>query len=267
VDKVIVYKSLNIYYREEGEGFPVVLLHGLGEDKAIWDAQTACLGKDYRVIVPDLPGSGQSPLLAGDASIDELAGAVKAVCDKAGVGQCILIGHSMGGYIALAFAEKYPERLRAFGLFHSTAYADSDEKKAARRKMIDFIRKNGSPAFLRQSVPNLLADSTLSQHPEILNGLIDRYSGFQPESLIYYQEAMIGRPDRVGVLQHFAGPVLFVIGQQDKAVPIEHSLQQCHVPVLSQVHILENSGHMGMLEDSTRSNRILQTFINFTLHE
>jgi pimeloyl-ACP methyl ester carboxylesterase len=267
VDKVIVYRSLQIHYREEGEGFPVLLLHGLAEDNAIWEAQISCLGKDYRVIVPDLPGSGQSALLPGEASIDEMAGAVKALCDKAGVGQCILVGHSMGGYIALAFAEKYPDRLRALGLFHSTAYADSEEKKGARRKMIDFIRKNGSPAFLRQSIPNLLADSTREERPEIMNGLIDRYSGFRAESLVYYHEAMIGRPDRVGVLQHFAGPVLFIIGLEDKAVPMEHSLQQCHIPVLSQVHILENSGHMGMLEDSARSNRILQTFINFTLHE
>jgi pimeloyl-ACP methyl ester carboxylesterase len=266
VDKTIVYKSQNIYYREEGEGFPVLLIHGLGEDSALWDEQIACLGKEYRLIVPDLPGSGRSPLMSGAPSIDELADAVKALCDKAGVGQCILIGHSMGGYIALAFAEKYPDRLRAFGLFHSTAYADSEEKIATRRKTIDFIRKNGSPAFMRQSVPNLLAESTRQKSPAILNGLIDRYSGFQPESLIYYQEAMIGRPDRVSVLQHFAGPVLFIIGGQDKSVALEHSLQQCHIPVLSHIHILENAGHMGMLEDSPRSNRILQTFINFTFH-
>ena len=266
MDKTIVYRSLNIHYREEGEGFPVLLIHGLGEDSALWDAQVAYLGKEYRLIVPDLPGSGRSPLTPGEPSIDELADAVKALCDKAGVGQCILIGHSMGGYVALAFAEKYPDRLRAFGLFHSTAYADSEEKKATRRKTIEFIRKNGSPAFMRQSVPNLLAESTREKRPEIMNGLIDRYSGFQPESLIYYQEAMIRRPDRVSVLQHFTGPVLFIIGGQDKSVPLEHSLQQCHIPVLSHIHILENAGHMGMLEDSQRSNRILQTFINFTFH-
>jgi pimeloyl-ACP methyl ester carboxylesterase len=99
-----------------------------------------------------------------------------------------------------------------------------------------------------------------------MNELIDRYSGFQPESLIYYLEAMIRRPDRVSVLQHFTGPVLFIIGEQDKAVPLEHSLRQCHIPALSQVSILENAGHMGMLEDGQRSNRILQIFINFILY-
>jgi pimeloyl-ACP methyl ester carboxylesterase len=266
VDKTIVYRSRSIHYREEGEGFPVLLIHGLAEDSALWDEQVVSLRKDYRLIVPDLPGSGRSPLLSGEPSIDELADAVKALCDGAGVGQCILIGHSMGGYIALAFAEKYPDRLRAFGLFHSTAYADSEEKKATRRKTIDFIRKNGSPAFMRQSVPNLLSESTRQDRPAIMKGLIDRYSDFQPESLIYYHEAMIRRPDRVSVLQHFTGPVLFIIGGQDKAVPLEHALQQCHIPALSQVTILENAGHMGMLEDSQRSNRVLQTFINFILY-
>lgn len=267
MDKTIIYRSSPLHYREEGEGFPVLLLHGLAEDSALWEPQIASLRKDYRLIIPDLPGSGLSPLPGGsEPSIDELADAVKALCDKAGVGQCILIGHSMGGYITLAFAQKYPDRLRALGLFHSTAYADSEEKQAARRKSIDFIRKNGSPPFIRQSVPNLLAESTREKHPGIMKELIDRYSGFQPEALIYYLEAMIARPDRTSVLQRFAGPVLFIIGGHDNAVPLEHSLQQCHIPALSQVYILENAGHMGMLEDPSRSNRFLQSFINFTLH-
>ena len=280
MDKTILYRSSTLHYREEGEGFPVLLLHGLAEDSALWEPQIASLRKDYRLIIPDLPGSGRSPLpggnlsshpgepgsFGGTPSIDELADAVKALCDKAGVGQCILIGHSMGGYVTLAFAQKYPDRLRAFGLFHSTAYADSEEKRATRRKTIDFIRKNGSPAFIRQSVPNLLAETTREKHPGIMKELIDRYSSFQPESLVYYLEAMIARPDRTSVLQRFAGPVLFIIGGQDNAVPLEHSLQQCHIPTLSQVYILENAGHMGMLEDPSRSNRFLQSFINFTLH-
>jgi pimeloyl-ACP methyl ester carboxylesterase len=274
VDKTLVYQSSTIHYREEGEGFPVLLLHGLAEDNALWDAQVASLRKDYRLIIPDLPGSGLSPLPGntsslpgnGSPSIDDLADAIKALCDKAGVGQCILIGHSMGGYVTLAFAQKYPDRLRGIGLFHSTAYADSEEKKAVRRKTIDFIRKNGSAAFIRQFTPSLLSDNTREKHPEILQGWIDRYSGFQPEALIYYHEAMISRPDRVSVLRDFAGPVLFIIGAHDNAVPMEHALQQCHVPSLSQVYILENTGHMGMLEEPSRSNRILQTFINFTLH-
>jgi pimeloyl-ACP methyl ester carboxylesterase len=280
VDRTIAYKSSILHYREEGEGFPVLLLHGLAEDGTLWDTQMDFLRKDYRLIIPDLPGSGRSLLPDGDRSsnpgtpspfgiapsIDELADAVKTLCDKAGVGQCILIGHSMGGYVALAFAQKYPDRLRALGLFHSTAYPDGEEKKASRRKTIDFIRKNGSSAFIRQSIPNLFSENSREKHPELIKGLIDRYSGFQPEALIYYQEAMIARPDRTSVLQHFAGPVLFIIGGQDNAVSLDDSLRQSHIPTLSQIFILENTGHMGMLEDPSRSNRFLQSFINFTLH-
>jgi pimeloyl-ACP methyl ester carboxylesterase len=268
VDRTIVYKSSVLHYREEGEGFPVLLLHGLAEDGALWDTQMTFLRKDYRLIIPDLPGSGRSPLPGayGEPSIDELADAVKTLCDKAGVGQCILIGHSMGGYVALAFAQKYPDRLRALGLFHSTAYPDSEEKKASRRNTIDFIRKNGSSAFIRQSIPNLFSENSREKHPALIKGLIDRYSGFRPEALIYYQEAMIARPDRTSVLRQFAGPVLFIIGGQDNAVSLDHSLRQCHIPALSQIYILENTGHMGMLEDASRSNRFLQSFINFTLH-
>jgi pimeloyl-ACP methyl ester carboxylesterase len=266
--KSIEYQSQPIYYREEahGKGFPILLIHGLAEDGAIWDEQVAALQKDNWLIIPCLPGSGSSPLLQGTPSIDALADAVKGLCDAIGIGQCIMIGHSMGGYIALAFAEKYPETLRAFGLFHSTAYADTHEKKSNRHKCIDFIDKTGAPAYIRQSTPNLFAQHTRQRHPKIVGDMIDRYAGFQQTSLIYYQEAMINRPERVSVLGHFRGPVLFVIGEEDTAVPMSLALQQCHLPVLSHVHILEHTGHMGMLEAADDSNRILQTFINFTLN-
>jgi pimeloyl-ACP methyl ester carboxylesterase len=217
------------------------------------------------MIVPDLPGSGRSSLLPGEPSVDAMADAMLELCDHAGIGQCIMIGHSMGGYTALAFAEKYPGRLKAFSLFHSTTYADSEERVTVRKKMIEFIEKNGSPAYIRQSIPNLLAESTRKDRPGILDGLIARYSDFKPESLIYYQEAMIRRPDRTTVLRQFAGPVHFVIGSQDITVPPEHSLQQCHIPALSQVDIIEGSAHMAMLEDSDRTNKALTSFITFTL--
>jgi pimeloyl-ACP methyl ester carboxylesterase len=242
----------------------VVLIHGYAEDGTIWDRQADHLKERYRLIVPDLPGSGRSALPRGEPSIDELAAYIKTLLDKEKISQCVMIGHSLGGYVALAFAEKYPDRLKAFGLFHSTAYADSEEKKAARRKGIEFIRKNGAAPFIRQSIPNLFAESSRKEHPELVTELTDRYAHFNPDSLIYYYEAMIKRPDRTAVLQHFPGPILFIIGQQDNAIPLEHSLQQAHMPALAHIHILTQAGHIGMLEDSDNSNRILDDFLNFT---
>jgi pimeloyl-ACP methyl ester carboxylesterase len=284
VDKLIAVGSSGLFYREEGSGLPVVLLHGFAEDGAIWDNQVDYLRAHCRVITPDLPGSGRSPALAsvegvegvegsGPASteapvtsIEELAGSIAILLDQLAIRQCILIGHSMGGYIALAFAERYPDRLTALGLFHSTAYADNEEKKTGRRKSIEFIRNNGSAAFIRQSIPNLFSGYTQEHKPDLIDGVISMYSGFSPDSLIAYYEAMIARPDRTAVLRQFAGPVLFIIGQADAVIPMEQTLQQCYLPAVSHIHIIENAGHQGMLEAPGRSNTILHSFLNFVLY-
>lgn len=238
-----------------------MLLHGFAEDGTIWEPQITALKDNYQLLVPDLPGCGQSPMPVDDLSLEKLANLLIALLDKEEIPQCILIGHSMGGYITLAVAEKYPHRLTVFGLFHSTAYGDSDEKIAGRRKSIEFIRKNGAPAYIRQSMPNLFAESSRKEHPEWIDSLIDRYTAFNPDALTQYQEAMISRPDRTHVLQQFAGPVLFIIGKQDPLIPLQVSLQQTHMPGLSHIHILEDAGHMGMLENTSASNNILDDFL------
>lgn len=241
---------------------PVLLLHGFAEDSAIWDGQIEHLKNDYLLIIPDLPGSGQSSALPGPTTLEEAANFITAILDAEKIGRCILIGHSMGGYITLAFAEKYPERLKALGLFHSIAFADSEEKKAGRQKSIEFIRNNGSPAFIRQSIPNLFSDNSRKEHPEWITSLTDRFATtISPDTLIYYQQAMINRPDRSSVLQQFPRPVLFVIGCQDNVIPLDASLRQTHIPGLSHIHLLENSGHMGMIEASADSYHLLLDFL------
>jgi pimeloyl-ACP methyl ester carboxylesterase len=274
VDKTSITGSGTLFYREYGSGLPVILLHGFAEDGSIWDQLMLPLATHCHLIIPDLPGSGKSPALPGEdsgtipagISLEDLAGSVAALLDQAGIEKCVLIGHSMGGYIALAFAEQYPERLLALGLFHSTAYSDSEEKKAGRQKNISFIRKNGAAPFIRQSMPNLFGDYTRNHHPELISDTVDRYSGFSADSLVSYTEAMIRRPDRTAILRQFAGPVLFVIGCEDTIIPMEDSLQQCHLPALSHIHIVEHAGHQAMLEAPGRSHEILHSFINFVLY-
>jgi len=240
---------------------PLVLLHGFAEDSSLWDRQKEYLKDKFRLIIPDLPGSGSAPFANDSAtSMEELAAAVKARLDAENIQQCILVGHSMGGYVTLAFAELYPDRLKAIGLFHSTSYADTEEKKAGRRKGIEFIQKNGAAPFIRQSTPNLFSEHSRREHPEWVKYLIQRYSSFDPHALVSYYEAMIRRPDRSHILKNFKGPVLFIIGAQDSAVPLASSLQQCHMPSIAHIHILKDAGHMGMIEDSDSAGRILENF-------
>src|SRR5688500_8385113 len=144
--KNIDHKGKKLAYQVVGSGPVVVLVHGFGEDGNIWQQQVQRLQLNFTVIVPHLPGSGVSQL-GEDMSIEGMAAAVNAVLEAEEVKQCVMIGHSMGGYITLAFAEQFKRVLKGFGLFHSTAFVDSDEKKETRQKGIEFIGKHGAQAF------------------------------------------------------------------------------------------------------------------------
>src|ERR1044072_7106334 len=150
-EHALIEKDLSLFYRIVGKGEPVILVHGFAEDGSIWDGLADELGKEYAVIIPDLAGSGRSTGSMEQVSMDSMAEQINMILEKEKIASCIMIGHSMGGYITLAFAEKFPEKLKGLGLFHSTAFADSDEKKAARNKNVEFIKKNGSAKFIEQA--------------------------------------------------------------------------------------------------------------------
>ena len=278
--KTITYQSSKISYRVFGEGATVVLLHGFGEDGEIWKSQVAHLKDHFRLIVPDLPGSGKSEVISSESavgsgqsavgseqlavgswrlavSIEDYAEVVKAILLKEQVNSCTMIGHSMGGYITLALAEKYPQLLNAFGLFHSSAFPDSEEKKTNRIKSIAFMEKNGAYLFLKTSLPGLFRCQG-----DYIDNLIESGRNFTTEALIQYYHAMYNRPDRRAVLKNFPGPILFIIGVYDIAAPFREGLQQCYLPQRSHLHVLRNSAHMGMLEEKEKVNTILKNFLD-----
>ncbi|HVK96723.1 MAG TPA: alpha/beta hydrolase [Flavisolibacter sp.] len=264
--KEIKYQGKSIKYSASGEGQPVVLLHGFGEDSWVWKHQVEALS-GYHLIVPDLPGSGQSEMI-DDMSLEGIAAVIEKILihETATVffkegepGSVVMIGHSMGGYITLAFTEKYPQMLRAFGLFHSSAFADNEQKKETRRKGIEFIYKNGAYQFLKTVIPNLYSPAERSK--QFISAHLEEINNFSGEALVSYYNSMINRPDRTGILKETKLPVLFILGRYDNAVPLEDGLKQCHLPQLSYIHILEKSGHMGMVEESGKSNIIISTFV------
>lgn len=264
----IQYQSSSIFYRCAGNGRPVVLVHGFGEDGEIWNRQVDFLKAHFKLIIPDLPGSGQSAMI-NSITIENMADTIKAILDKElpeSNTPVIMIGHSMGGYITLAFAEKYPDSLKAFGLFSSSAFADSEEKKVARTKSIAFIQRFGAYEFLKTAIPALFLSgqkepTPSAPHNHDIQKLVEEGKKFTPEALTSYYQAMIARPDRIAVLKTFTGPVLFIIGTHDKAVPFEQSMQQCYLPQQSHVHILRNSAHMGMWEETDKANAALLLFL------
>jgi pimeloyl-ACP methyl ester carboxylesterase len=253
------YNSKTISYTVHGEGEAIMLVHGFGEQADVWKNQYEIFD-GYRLIIPQLPGTGDSQMI-DDMSMEGMAACLLAILDKENISQCIMIGHSMGGYITLAFAEKYADRLKGFGLFHSSAFADNEAKIETRKKGIAFIKEHGAAAFLETAIPNLYGSSAKTYHPEWVTEHKRSAESFTNESLIAYYEAMIKRPDRTEVLKKTDLPVLFIMGREDQAVPIEDGLKQCHLPKVSSVEILENSGHMGMVEEKEIVNKILPAFL------
>jgi pimeloyl-ACP methyl ester carboxylesterase len=267
--KNIIFNGAGIFYRVTGNGKPVVLLHGFGEDGEVWNRQWAFLQDHFTLIIPDLPGSGQSAMIA-DMSIEGIAEVIKHVVNTELLSlttekteNICIIGHSMGGYITLALVQKYPQLVNAFGLFHSSAFADNEEKKVTRLKAINFIHGNGSYEFLKTSTPGLFLSGQDTSQPLTteIQSLIEKGRHFTPEALIAYYQAMINRPDRTAVLKNFPRPVLFIIGEHDKAIPFDQSMQQVYFPAQSHIHILRNSAHMGMWEETDKANTALLDFL------
>ena len=258
--KNISYQNTNIHYSIYGSGKPVMLLHGFAEDSSIFNLQVNYLKERYLIIVPDLPGIGKSQMLAKEkVQLSDYAAILKAIVDEEKINSFTLIGHSMGGYITLAYADKYPETLNGFGLFHSSAYADDKAKIATRKKAILFVEQNGTAAFLKTAIPNLFYNPEKSV--DDIKNLIEKGNSFSPDVLIQQYNAMITRPDTTSILKTFNHPILFIIGEHDKAIPFEHSLQQSHLPQIAYIHILRNAGHMGMKEEPDLVNNFMEEFL------
>lgn len=247
-----------------------MLVHGFGEDGNIWTNQIEYIKDKYHLIVPDLPGSGQSEMI-NDMSMEGMAEVLHSIIHDitessetplSGVrGLCTVIGHSMGGYITLALVENYWNHVKGFGLFHSSAFADSEEKKEVRKKGIEFIKQHGAFEFLKTAIPNLFSPNSRLQIPNSIDGFINSLRKFTPQALIAYYHAMMNRPDRTSILKNTKKPVLFIGGEHDNAVPLHDVLKQCHLPEMAYFHVLKKSGHMGMIEEPGHSNRILAEFL------
>lgn len=270
MQKTFQYFQRKIAYRVIGSGNPVLLIHGFGEDSHIWDKQIEFLQDHCQLIVPDLPGTGLSEIVRSTdlnkdpeqpISLNDYASVIAAILNEEKIDACTLIGHSMGGYITLAFEEMYPDRLLKFGLVHSSAIADSEEKKGNRLKGIELMEMYGAGPFIKNTISNLFSASFKKEHPEMVSILLDAAPVFNTQACQQYYQAMMHRPDRSVLLKGNPKPILFVIGTEDVAAPLNDLLPQIKLPTFPHVHILEGVGHMGMWEATEQVNQFLLDFI------
>lgn len=258
----------SLHYRIIGKGQPVFLVHGYGEDSRIWNNQIETLSAFCQLIVLDLPGSGQSVITSKgmsewlpELSMDDLAECLHEIVHAEDLAPAVVLGHSMGGYIALSFARHYPNHLKALGLVHSTAYADSEEKKSVRLKSMEFIRENGGHALFKTTMVNLFGEAFRSSNSAAIQELVEATKAFDPQVLIAYTRAMMLRPDQSDLLSYMRQPVLFIAGPEDIAAPLTDLKQQATIPNKSYLKVMEGVGHMGMLEAPSEMNRHLSGFI------
>jgi pimeloyl-ACP methyl ester carboxylesterase len=253
----------SIFYSESGRGLPVVFFHGYCETSFIWKEFKNYLARRNRVITIDLPGFGKSPRLNYAFSLKDIAAEIKQVLDEKRISSFVLIGHSLGGYIALAFAKQFPFAVKGLGLFHSSIFPDTPEKKESRTKLIEFIKTNGVKSFIKTFVPSLFYEKNIRNFEELIEELSSSAEKTSPEMVMEYARAMRDRESSVDFIKRFRKPVMFIIGENDQSVPLKKSLEQAVMPANSHVLRLKDVGHMGMYENSAESLKFVQKFIAF----
>jgi pimeloyl-ACP methyl ester carboxylesterase len=258
----LLFENVPIHYKVEGKlhQHAIVLLHGFTESLDIWDDFSAELSVDFKVICIDLPGHGSSGCIGETHTMELMADVVKTILDKEKVKKCVIIGHSMGGYVTLAFAEKYPKYMQGLGLFHSSALPDTQEGKINRAKAIEAIGKNHS-GFVMNFIPDLFAPCHRKPLKKKIDILIDKASEMSKQSIIASQRGMMERGDKRDVLKKAIYPVLFIAGKQDTRIPFEKVLEQIVLPKDTVALLLHDIAHMGYLEARDKTIYAVKCFV------
>jgi pimeloyl-ACP methyl ester carboxylesterase len=258
-------QTAHLHYTDSGSGNCILLLHGFCEDHTIWQAQIDMLQTEYRVVAVDLPGFGNSsPVL--DVSLLDMATLVQHLLAHLHISQVVVLGHSMGGYVALAMAHLYPSMLQGIGLVHSHLFADTPDRQANRLKGIDFVLKNGTPLYVKQLIPSLFGSQFVQKHSKTVNDFIDRASVLLPESIATALDAMRTRPSYENLVRHLTIPFLVVIGDSDSTISPAIAWSQTHLANCTQVTFLRQVGHMGMMEAPQQLGSEIRTFAHFCTH-
>lgn len=250
------------YADNQREGKTLLLLHGYLESMDIWDAFAGQLGKaGYRVVTLDLPGHGISEVVGDTHSMEFLAGIVARLMEKLDIPKATVIGHSMGGYAALAFAERYPEKLEGLVLFHATPDADSEEKKEDRRREIEIV-KAGRKEMLSRTLPGKrYAPENRKKMAEEIDAGALQVMLTEDEGIVALLNGIAQRKDQNEMLAKLDVPQLFIFGRHDELIPPEKAEAVIAKNPQAKVAWLERSGHMGFLEEPAESLKIIEEFI------
>lgn len=243
---ILKYKGININYSSVGKGTAIVLLHGFLENKSMWKPFIPSLSKKHQVVTVDLLGHGKTGCIGSIHSMEDMAEAVKTVLSKLKIEQSIFIGHSMGGYAALAFAEKYPKELKGLCLMNSTAQADTKEKKINRDRAIEAVSNNKN-TFVRISIPNLFRPKNRTIFSDELKQVKDEALQISVEGIVAALAGMKIRKDRVKLLRSLACKKMMIIGKRDPVLDYDSLIEQTKDTNINLVEFPD--GHMSHIEN------------------
>lgn len=234
--------NINLSYERNGTGTPLVLIHGFPLDLSIWDNVAPLLENDFDVIVPDLRGFGESSTVDEPYAMLDFANDIASLLDFLGVEKAAFAGHSMGGYVALAFAKEYPDRVSGLALVSSQAAADAPERKAGRYKTAKDVFEKGVDVVAEAMTPKLSANEKVQ---EFTNLLMKAQSS---AGVIGALKAMAEREDFTPVISQFAFPVVLIHGDADALIPIDRAKEIKSILPTAQLIKLKKAGHMPMME-------------------
>ena len=247
-----------INYTSAGAGSTVLLLHGFCESLNVWEQIGQLLSPNYNVIAVDIPGFGDSNLLPAPFSLDDVADALMNFMTALNIKSFHVVGHSMGGYIALSMASRYSDRISSLTLFQSTALPDTEEKKVSRNKVMEFVQQHSVALFISSFIPPLFFDKS---NPAVQQ-LVNEASQTPLDTVVTYTAAMRDRKDHRDTLKTFKAPVLFIAGQSDPGIPVDSLREQANISLQPTFEIVADVGHNGMLEKPVVTGKILQKFLD-----
>jgi pimeloyl-ACP methyl ester carboxylesterase len=251
-----------VEYADAGQGRTLVLLHGFPLDRAMWRPQLEALRDDYRVLVPSQRGFGGSEGFSGPPSLDQMADDAAGLLDALGIREPVALGGlSMGGYVALAFARRHPQRLRALLLADTRAEADSAEGRANRDKTIAFMQTHTASDLIEQMLPKLLGNTTRAQRPEVAAELRRIASAQSTSGIAAALQAMRDRPDATPGLARIAVPTLVLVGSEDTLTPL--AAAQVLVAGIrgARLTVIDGAGHMSNLEQPEGFTGAMRAFL------
>ena len=252
-------------YFDAGKGNQTMLLiHGFGEDHRIWENQIEYLSTYYRIIAPNLPGVNCKPLALHHSQAPNIRMYVEVLHElmhHLQIEHYFIVGHSMGGYIGLSFADYYVNHVQGLLLLHSTSYEDNEAKKTSRMKVAEFIQEWGVSKYLETATPNLFGDAFKKSNPAAIQNVLDSGLNISQEAMIQFVFAMRNRKAMTHLLHQNTIPIWMIAGEADLAVPIQDSLEQIKLLPSSYSLVLKEVGHMGMLEATEQVNEFIHQCI------